>query len=440
MEEFSKQWTGIVLIAEPSSSAGEVNYAAKRKQERWKHLRLPALAALGTLIPLGLVFLSPSAFSWFWVGLFLLKLFGLGLGTALLSLHIVGKQSFASSFCQLGDKSDCNAILNSPAAMLWGLISWAEIGFLYYAGGLLCLLLALVSAHPLGVVPFLSVLSWLALPYPIFSVYYQWRIAKQWCPLCLAVQGVLVAEALLYAAYSSPLEWVSPLAATGMALLGFGLVLAGWLLAKPLWLNSLQLRKTKRELSKFKHNPEAFEQFLRQQPAMPPLTPALKALRLGATEAEAQHTLVVVTNPYCGPCAKAHQQLEELMAIHPKLCIYLIFTTCTEERIKQVVGFLLSLKSSPTEIFTNALNQWYSQSDKDFYRWSQLFPSIQNLPTSNVDAVMDAHCVWTYEAKIKGTPTIFLNGNQLPAIYSLTDLKYLLSILRFSKKDLAEST
>ena len=32
----------------------------------------------------------------------------------------------------------------------------------------------------------------LALPYTIFSVYYQWRVAKQWCVLCLVVQGLLI--------------------------------------------------------------------------------------------------------------------------------------------------------------------------------------------------------------------------------------------------------
>ena len=441
LEEFSKQWTGIVLIAEPSSSAGEVNYAAKRKQERWKHLRLPALAALGTLIPLGLVFLSPSAFSWFWVGLFLLKLFGLGLGTALLSLHIVGKQSFASSFCQVGDKTDCNAILSSPAAMLWGLISWAEVGFIYYAGSLLSLLVALVSEQTGGVMSALSVLSWMALPYPIFSVYYQWRIAKQWCPLCLGVQGVLLAEAAL-STYGFSLVGLG-LATLMVMLLSFGIVLAGWLVTKPLWQDSLQLRKTKRELSKFKNNPEVFEQLLRQQPAMPLLSPAVKAIRLGASEAEAQHTIVVVTNPYCGPCAKAHKQLEELLAAHGALCAYLIFTTCSEERIKQIVKLLLSLKSSPESILTDAVSQWYAQSDKDFFRWSQLFPTSQNRLTVDVDEIVDAHCVWTYGARIKGTPTIFLNGHQLPSIYSIPDLKHVLpglSIHIFSKTDLAESS
>ncbi|HEY2722735.1 MAG TPA: hypothetical protein VGI82_13465 [Chitinophagaceae bacterium] len=38
-------------------------------------------------------------------------------------------------------------------------------------------------------------ISWLnifALPYTLFSVYYQWKVAKQWCILCLAVQGLLL--------------------------------------------------------------------------------------------------------------------------------------------------------------------------------------------------------------------------------------------------------
>jgi len=42
-----------------------------------------------------------------------------------------------------------------------------------------------------------SLFNLLALPYIIFSVYYQWRVAKQWCVLCLAVQALLLAGGLI---------------------------------------------------------------------------------------------------------------------------------------------------------------------------------------------------------------------------------------------------
>lgn len=425
--EFSKSWTGFTLIAEPSPKVGEANYATKRKQERWQSLRLPTLVALGTLIPVGVALAFHATFSWVWGFQLLLKLLGVALSGSLLSLHIVGKQSFASSFCQVGDKTDCNAILSSPAAMLWGLISWAEVGFIYYAGSLLSLLVALVSEQTGGVLSILSVLSWMALPYPIFSVYYQWCIAKQWCPLCLGVQGVLLAEAAL-STYGFPLTELG-LATLMVMLLSFGIVLAGWLVTKPLWQASLQLRKTKRELSKFKNNPEVFEQLLRQQPAMPPLPAAVKAIRLGASEAEAQHTLVVVTNPYCGPCAKAHQQLEELLANHPKLCIYLIFTTCYSEKIRRFVSHILSLSSvKMVEAFSN----WHSVSDKNYESWAERFPVEKPSTDDTVISTIDAYCEWTNNPELKGTPTFYFNGSLLPKLYRLSDLKWVLSSMNKS--------
>jgi len=46
------------------------------------------------------------------------------------------------------------------------------------------------------VLPSLAILSFCALPYILFSVYYQWQVAKQWCVLCLTVQTILFAEGI----------------------------------------------------------------------------------------------------------------------------------------------------------------------------------------------------------------------------------------------------
>ena len=43
--------------------------------------------------------------------------------------------------------------------------------------------------------PVLSLLSLAALPYVGYSLFYQWRVVKQWCRLCLATQAVLLAQA-----------------------------------------------------------------------------------------------------------------------------------------------------------------------------------------------------------------------------------------------------
>jgi hypothetical protein len=43
----------------------------------------------------------------------------------------------------------------------------------------------------------LGLLSLVVLPFTLWSVWYQWKVAKTWCPLCLGVVAVLWVEAIL---------------------------------------------------------------------------------------------------------------------------------------------------------------------------------------------------------------------------------------------------
>ena len=414
LADFTQKWTGITLIAEPTQAAGEPNYAQKRKQEHWQQLRIPALIAIAAILLISVAGLNALAFTWLTTTALTLKLIGLVASGLLLAVHIEGKQSFASSLCQLNDKTDCNAILTSPAAMLWGWVSWAELGFLYYAGGGVCLCLGMLTNQLSATLTLLAGLSFLALPYTVFSVYYQWQVAKQWCALCLGVQALLLAESFLYG-FSTSFTLPS-MALLALTLIGFGLPVGGWLLLKPLWKDSLQLRKTKRELSKLKNNPELFGQLLRQQTAMPALTPPVQAIHLGATDAA--HTLVVVTNPYCGPCAKTHEALEELLHNNPRLQAYLIITTCYSERNQQVTKHLLAYQAQGNDL-TQALHDWYAQPKKNYNQWASRY-LVPN--TEGYEATIEAYCTWTDIPEITGTPTIYLDGFQLPKQYSLKEL------------------
>ena len=98
---------------------------------------------------------------------------------------------FVKNLCSLGGKNDCNAILKSDAAKVTSWLSWSEVGFFYFFGSLLSLLLASSS------LPLLAWLNLFALPYAIYSIAYQYR-HKNWCVLCCCVQALLLLEALAF--------------------------------------------------------------------------------------------------------------------------------------------------------------------------------------------------------------------------------------------------
>ncbi len=121
-----------------------------------------------------------------------LKLAGVVITVLLLWYEIDKANPVLKQICGMGSQTNCAAVLGSKQAKLFGGVSWSEIGFFYFAGGFISLLVS--GANAAYTLQLLAWLNVLALPYTIFSVYYQWRIAKQWCPLCLGVQAVLIAE------------------------------------------------------------------------------------------------------------------------------------------------------------------------------------------------------------------------------------------------------
>ena len=104
------------------------------------------------------------------------------------------------------------------------------------------------------------------MPYSIFSVYYQWRVAKQWCVLCLAVQALFVLGALNIFAnnFLLPVTNISFLQ-IAYCILIFALPALLWYCIKPYVLKLQNEKTTKRQYLRIKFNVEIFETLLKKQ-------------------------------------------------------------------------------------------------------------------------------------------------------------------------------
>ena len=98
-------------------------------------------------------------------------------------LHIESR--YADKICSLFKQKDCNNILESKTAKLFGTIGLSEIGFGYFTANFVLLLLSPTFAVAIALI------NLFALPFTIWSVWYQGIKAKQWCALCLIVLALL---------------------------------------------------------------------------------------------------------------------------------------------------------------------------------------------------------------------------------------------------------
>jgi hypothetical protein len=206
-------------------------------------------------------------------------------------------------------------------------------------------------------------------------------------------------------------------------LLGAGAVVLFWIFLKPILQKSQQVAPLKNDLKRFKNNPNLFLSLLQKQEEMPFVHQNMNTIIVGNPNAE--HTLTMVTNPFCQPCAKTHKIVEELLFTNENLNCQVIFSASNHKDDKRgiVARTILSL---PKNQQADALHQWYENEERNIEKWHTQLGIIENKKTENI---IEEHKTFCEVAKIEGTPTLYLDGFKLPELYRLADLKGILKYL-----------
>ena len=430
-EEFFKNWTGTYLIAEPNEHSGEKDYE-QNKRKTFIHSLIPvALFVLIIVLSFFLLYktinktdniLAVSA-----AGIYLqyLILFAGVIITSLLLWYEIDKNNpLLKKVCTGIAKGNCSAILTGKKSKVFSWLSWSEVGFFYFTGGLLVLLFSGNNIN--NAVSLLGLLNLLALPYIVFSVYYQWQVAKQWCVLCLGVQALLLLGGIniLSNNFLASFSDIS----TSFLVSAFFIYLLPvllWYVVKPFVLRQQEAKNTRREYLRIKFNTEIFETLLKKQKG---ITVPADGLGIDIGNPDATNTIIKVCNPYCAPCAKAHPKIEHLLEEIPNLKAKIIFTTPNEPDhvAYKPVSHLLAIAEQNDEgkKINQALDDWYLADKKDYDVFAKKYPMNGELAMQgNKIEAMDK---WCKRMDVHATPTIFINGNQLPDAYSIEDLQYFL--------------
>ncbi len=434
-DNFLREWSGVVLVPEATNESGEKDYLIKRRKERLKQSKLPFILISCLLLISGYIISSnlPINYSTIFSSLLLLTKFMGCMVTALLLWHEIDHSNpVLQQICSTGKNINCEAVLQSKTAKIFNWLTWSEIGFFYFTGSFLSMLFAM--RYQLSTISLLSWLNLLALPYTIFSVYYQWRIVKQWCTLCLSVQALILIEfVLFYFVYWHPFfTGTIPSFNFHYSLLvtitSFMLPTFFWSFTKTFLSNAKDGEKYKTELNRLKHNTQIFEALLRKQKS---ITASPDGLGITIGNPDASNSIIKVCNPYCGPCAKAHSEIEAFLKGNDKnnVKVQIIFNATDEEkdpRSNPVKHLMAIYERNDKKAMQKALDDWYLPNKKDYEVFAAKYPINGDLELQT-QKLKDMSS-WCKDTEIAFTPTFFVNGYQLPAIYSINDLNYFLSV------------
>ncbi|MEM9866513.1 MAG: vitamin K epoxide reductase family protein [Bacteroidota bacterium] len=418
--EFYEIWSGICLVVEKSENSKEPNIEQRLGDRRFfKYTGIAAITFFVAWLASSFL-LGQSQHNFGVLPYTLLKVSGLFIATLLLWFEVDEFNPTLQNLCSGGQKTNCGAVLNSRyAKLLNGRVSLSLIGFSYFFSSFFCLL---INSFSLASLSLLSYLSFLSAPVIAVSIYYQAAVIKQWCKLCVGIQLVLVGEIAVSQAfelYGASLSWVDTTLFLTLALLPVLI----WAYLGPLIKKEKHLVLYRRAFTRMKNDPQVFKGLLSKSRK---ITNSTEGLGISLAHEDAQYNLIKVCNPYCGPCARAHPVLEQLLEAG-KINLQILFNTNDESHPGSAPAkhFLaLDEKYEKQEHVQKALNDWYLADTKEYNVFMQKYPLNGELKSQKHK--LEAMAKWCEVEKISYTPTIFINGHELPKEYRVEDLKDIL--------------
>jgi uncharacterized membrane protein len=192
---FLSFWNNTALLAERTSESGEV-LDWKLKILKVIEDYIP-LFLIGALVIAAVVFscLNTSVFRNYLISSSVIKSLGIYFTYNLLVKEFSGSNEFIKSVCGAGKRTACDKVLSSRGSKLFGVLSWSEIGFSYFT--VVLILMTFAQFFRVDIYPLLLFLAVLGSPYIVYSIVYQRLIVKQWCKLCLIVQGIIFLDLLV---------------------------------------------------------------------------------------------------------------------------------------------------------------------------------------------------------------------------------------------------
>lgn len=257
------------------------------------------------------------------------------------------------------------------------------------------------------------------------SIYAQWKLIKEWCTLCLVVQSVLFIGSIIsfYLYIVDGFGGLSGDIGTILTctLFFFTIPLLLWKSMKGDFKDFFTYKSLAMELNRLKFNHPIFESILTTQKKIEKVPDTL-GITLGNPDAST--VVLKVCSPYCDPCAKAHPEYKKLLeTYHDNIKLHIIFSASSsweDPRSFPVKIFMAINLTKDKKLIEKALDDWYNAKEKNFEVFATKYQI--NVDSHEVIDQIDKMYKWTKDNDITFTPTFFINGYQMPEMYSVQDI------------------
>jgi len=415
-EHFIEKWSGVVILPEPGESSGEKNYKIKKAEEVIDKSFVPiAISSLCLALVHGI---SSNELRSNLEGitpiLFITHTLGLFFSVLLLMNEMSIKTKFSEKICHFSSIIDCDAVTKSKLSNIVGNISWADAGITWFTTGLI-LLISFPENQPINL---LSLLSFLSVLFPIFSLYCQKYVFKKWCPLCISVQVVLIVEFILLLR-SFHIKSIS-LNDLALLLMVLSSIFILEFLIKRYYIIKKEKEHQKIELLKIKRDPELFIAKLKagNKITLPEIEPTLT---FGCPYSNL--TVTIFLSFHCSACARLFPEILDFKKSVQNVYFKFVFYPAQDELARKMIRLLKTDRSTiVSSDMLGLIKEWYSTDIKG--RSKLMETKFDGLDQDELDNIMQRSKALFDMGNITHVPKVFVNDYELPAIYRLDDIRF----------------
>lgn len=388
VSDFSKLWSGFILIADTENKTGDSAIEYFAKQILWgidEHRGIIIISLYIIMCHIVCLF-SNSGNNYAFV---CLSLFGL-FASIVTIVKPFSRSTVLQNICGNRKSKNCNVVTNPSGTILGGWVSLGELSFAYFLS-----LSLLTSFASRDISAFLTLISALSMLIVAYSIIWQFFI-KTLCVLCFFIDVVLVVSLIVSVLNN---QWGQFTYGTALieffmfiVIFGLCLFLAREIVRRLSQLNAFNQMYNRVE--KILSNGELLSILLRNSECSFSNYDVDKycPIEYSKSEADFNHRLTIVFNPNCKWCLSLYDILERLK------------------------GYKIS-------IFIN--NNWPNSNSQNG-EIKSLQDKFINFSDEISEQMLMLHKEFCVKYSIQHTPAIFIDGKPLPDIYINTDLEYII--------------
>lgn len=414
-EDFLKFWQGIILAIETEGT----NKSSFKKNVS-KNILI-------YLLPIALI-----GFSFFWFSVFSLSFWHCILSMAGIWVVIALWQAeqgnaAVAMFCNLSVNTSCHTVLASSAGKLFGKVPLTLIACIYFSWQTISWLLWKDAGY--FWIPFIHIL---VLPVTIYTLWQQAFVIKKWCPLCLALTGILWLQAVIsiFHFFFYPQELLFNIEISQLLIHTCLVILItiGAFQIQNAFGTDTQRERLFIENLAFRRNYHLFLPWYKvQEPIPDTLNKVHKGIHANGEMSTIQ--LIVITNPLCEACQRIHHVWEQLLKKYPEE-ISIEWRFCVpadhlNDPRTMISAWLLKQWIDDAERGLAAFHEWFHKPNLQHFDKLRISKKELELTQPHLKAQFD----WCKKNNLTQTPLLLVNGKRFPNWYMEEDIRYFIENL-----------